>query len=273
MQLLELSVESGQMLSVRAVHVEEAVSKLFTVDVWALSANSDLDLEAIVGRRTELRAATGWNLSLLSGNRIWTGICSSIEQVQAEPTGLSTYRLRMSPRLWLLTQRSNYRVFQHLSIPAIIDKLLAEWSIAFRWEIDRGNYPKLEYKVQYGETDFAFFCRLLEEAGIAFTFPFEPSEGSKLVLGDKLHRGQPRGAPPIPYADNPSHTTGTKKEYISKVRLSQVVRPGAHTIRDYDFRNPSYKLLGESLRARGLESEYEQYRYEPGGFLVETSRG
>jgi type VI secretion system secreted protein VgrG len=97
-----------------------------------------------------------------------------MEQVQAEPTGLSTYYLRIVPPLWLLTQRRNYRVFQHLSIPDITDKLLGEWSISSKWHISRGEYPKLEYKVQYGESDYAFLSRLWEEAGIAFTFPDGP---------------------------------------------------------------------------------------------------
>ena len=41
--------------------------------------------------------------------------------MQAEPTGLSSYYLRIVPTLWLCTQRRNYRVFQHLSIPDIVD--------------------------------------------------------------------------------------------------------------------------------------------------------
>ena len=51
--------------------------------------------------------------------------------------------------------------YQHLAIPDIIDRLLDEWSVERTWEVDRGRYPKLEYKVQYGETDFAFVSRLL----------------------------------------------------------------------------------------------------------------
>ena len=39
------------------------------------------------------------------------------------------------------------------------------------FEVLLGSYPKLEYKVQYGETDYAFMSRLAEEAGIVRVDP------------------------------------------------------------------------------------------------------
>ncbi len=40
-----------------------------------------------------------------------------MELVQAEPTGLSTYFLKIVPALWRTTLRRNNRIFQHLTIP------------------------------------------------------------------------------------------------------------------------------------------------------------
>jgi type VI secretion system secreted protein VgrG len=269
MPLLELSFASGEdSLSVRRFSVHEGISSLFQASIWAVSSNQSLDLEALVGKTAGLRAQS--SSRLLGGARSWTGVCSHIEQVQAEPTGLSTYRLRIVPTLWLLTQRRSYRIFQHLSIPDIIDRLLAEWSVEPTWRIDRGRYLKLEYKVQYGETDYRFLSRLLEEAGIAFTFPADAGE-SKLTLGDTLHQNEPRGAPPIHYVDNPNESA--ENEFVTQIRLSHEVRPGAHTLRDYDFRNPGFALFGEAPKAASPEDRYEQYHYQPGSFLVETGRG
>ncbi len=271
MALLELSFASGETsLSVRRFSVHEAISSLFTVSVWARSPQQDLDLESIVGQQASLKLIDGKKFAALGGVRHWSGVVSFIEQIQAEPMGLATYSLRIVPRLWLLTQRRNNRIFQHLSIPDIVDKVLKEWAIEPEWKIDRGKYPKLEYKVQYGETDFALICRLFEEVGIAFTFP-EDDAGSRLVLGDALHGAPPRSAPPIPYVDNPNQAA--EKEFVTRVRLSHEVRPGAHTIRDYDFRNPAFRLFGEAPKAKAPEDKYEQYQYQPGSFLVETGKG
>lgn len=272
MSVLELSFASGESsLSVRRFSVHEAISSFFTVSVWARSKNESLELPKLVGKEASLRVLAGYKWAQLGAARYWTGICSYMEQVQAEPTGLSTYYLRIVPKLWLLTQRRGNRVYQHLSIPDIIDKLLAEWSIKPVWQIDRGKYPKLEFKIQYSESDYAFMSRLLEEAGIAFVFPDNDAKGSLLTFSDKLHLGTPRGAPPIPYVDNPSQAS--EKEFVSQVRIAHEVRPGAHTFRDYDFRNPAFQLFGEATKAPAPEDKLEQYGYDPGAFLVEGAKG
>ncbi len=268
MPLLELSFASGESsLSVRRFSVEEALSSLFDVSIWARSPNPSLDLSEIVGHDASLRIASGYAFARQGGARIWTGIVSQASLVQAETTGLSTYSLRIVPRLWLLTQRRGYRIFQHLSIPDIVDKLLAEWSIKPDWSIQRGNYPPLEFKVQYGESDFELFCRLLEEAGIAFCFPDDDKKGSVLTFVDEPQNAPPRAPPSLRFVDQPS--TSAELEYLTSVRLAHTVRSGALTIRDYDFRNPAFPLFGEAEKAPSPENRYEQYHYRPGGFLTD----
>ncbi len=277
MSVLDLSFEGGETsLSVRRFSVHEAVSSLFTVSVWARAENPSIDLEAIVGKQASLRIASGQIFALHGGSRFWTGVVSSIEQVQAVQPGvsakeLSTYYLRIVPTLWLLTQRRGYRAFQHISIPDIVDRLLGEWSITPVWKIDRAKYPKLEYRVQYGESDYVFFSRLLEEAGIGFTFSDDAAAGSTLVLNDDLTTGEPRSGGSLRFVDNPNQAS--EKEFVTNVRLLHEVRPGAHVIRDHDFRNPAFALRGEAHKADGPEAKYEQYRYEPGAFLVEGGKG
>ncbi len=276
MSVLDLSFASGEnSLSVRRVQIHEGVSSLFTISVWARSPHFDLDLESLVGQPAAFQIVHGTKLVANQGGRRWSGVVSLMEQVQAEQGNsgekpLSTYYLRIVPRLWLLTQRQNYRIYQHLSIPDISEKLLGEWGLKALLQIDKGAYPKLEYKVQYGETDFAFLCRLWEEAGIAFTFP-DDEEGKTVILGDKLQEGATRDGEPIPYVDNPN--AASEKEFVTRVTLAHEVRPGAHTIRDYDFRRPSFPLFGEAPKAKGPEDTYEQYHYQPHGFLVEPGKG
>jgi type VI secretion system secreted protein VgrG len=277
MSILTLSFAGGETsLSVRRFTVEEAISSLFTVAVWARSESPSVDLEAIVGQAASLRVVSGWLYARGGGARLWTGIVRSIQQVHAvQPTSggeqLSTYYLNIVPRMWLLTQRRNYRIFQHLTAVDIIDKVLQEWEIESTWKVDRGRYPKLEYRVQYGESDFAFINRMMEEAGIAYTFPDDDAKGSRLTLGDELQSGETRPGGALPFVDNPNRNA--QKEFVTNVRLAHAVRPGAHVIRDYDFRNPAFELFGDAPKAKGAEANYEQYYYEPGGTLVETGKG
>lgn len=276
MPLLELTFASGETsLTVRRFSVYEGLSTLFSVSVWAGSESPAVDLEALVGQPAGLRIVSGFRFARNNGLRSWGGVISSIEQVQAvipQPGAreMSTYYMRIVPALWLLTQRRNHRIFQHISIPDIVDKILAEWKIEPVWKIDRGTYPKLEYKVQAGESDYNFVSRLLEEAGI--TFRFLDGEGeSTLVFMDKPHLADPRPGGAIHFVDNPNQAS--EKEFVTHVRLSHEVRPGAHLIRDYDFRNPNFPLFGEAPKAPDPEARYEQYHYRAGSFLAEIGKG
>ena len=135
MSVLDLSFASGEnSLSVRRVQIHEGVSTLFTLSVWARSPSFDLDLESLVGQPAAFQLVHGTVNVAGQGSRRWSGVVSFIEQVQGEAATagskpLSTYYLRIMPRLWLLTQRQNYRIYQHLSIPDITEKLLAEWGL------------------------------------------------------------------------------------------------------------------------------------------------
>ena len=271
MSLLDLSFASGESsLSVRRFHAHEGLSTLYAVSIWARSPSSDLDLESLVGQPASLIVSPG-----AGEGRRWSGVVAFMEQAQGiEATegrdALSTYHLRIVPRLWLLTQRRNYRIYQHLSIPEITDKLLGEWGLTAEWRIDPGAYPKLEFKVQYGETDFVFLSRLWEEAGVAFTIP-DGETGKKVLLGDKLQEWPARAGGPLPFVDSPNQNE--RRELVTGVTLSHEVRPGARTVRDYDLRRPGFLLFGEAPKAEGPEAQYEQYHYQPHGFLVEGKQG
>src|SRR5262249_50447501 len=150
---------------------------------------------------------------------------------------LSTYQLVLVPSLWLTTQRKNYRMFQQLSEPDIVLKMLRD-----DWGIDpdvrlTATYKKRKYRVQYGESDYAFIRRMLEDAGISFFFEDEGGE-TKLVLTDAPQSREPHG--PILFREKPSELG---RPYVTDVRVTQQVRPGKYTVRDHDYRlAPTYKL-------------------------------
>lgn len=271
MSILELGFESKEdSLSVRRFAVHEAMSSLFSISVWARSPNDDIDLESIVGRPASFKAVSGMKYAA-RGRRTWSGVCSHMELIHAETTGLSTYYLRIVPKLWLLTQRTNHRIFQHKSLHEIVDQILGEWSIERDFRIDKEAYPKLELRAQYGESDFDFVNRLLEEGGISYSFEEQEERGSsisRMVMNDAPTRNEPREGGAIGYVDNPNQAA--EKEFLSSVRLSQQVRPGRVSLRDFDFRRqPRFKFFGDAGLGKGIEDKLEIYRYEPASFLVE----
>lgn len=263
--ILELSFEcKEESLSVRRFSVREAMNGLFEVTIVARSPNEDIDLEAMVGRPAGflMRANT-----LLP--RVWTGIASHVEQVGVEQPGpgamgLSTYLVRIVPSMWLLGQRRENRVFQHQTVPQIVQKVLAEYGVESTLALSE-PHREHEYRVQYGETDFAFVSRLLEEEGISYFFGQKKGDKglhSELVLSDRPTTGEARGV--LKYADHPNEALD--HEYVTRVTVAQGTRPGRFTIRDYDFKRPDYALVGNADKAKAPEEALEQYVYEHGAF-------
>jgi type VI secretion system secreted protein VgrG len=261
MGALELSFESGDgSLSVRRFAVHEGLSSPFSISIWARSPNDDLDFEDFVGKKASCRLDGG------ASGRTWSGVCSTMEQVQVESTGLSTYYLRIVPLAWVLTQRRNHRLFQHQTAIEIAQKLLADWGIEPELRLDEAAYPKLEVRCQYGESDYAFLCRILEEAGVTFFFIASDDGGSKLVLSDAPQAAEAR--PPLRFVDEPNGASGL---FATQVRITRGVRPGKVTIRDHDpRRKPDFELKAEaSAETGGIEDQLEIHAFQPGSFVVE----
>lgn len=265
---LTLTLATDADLDVRSFTVNEAVSGLFTIRLRFMSSRPDIDFDAVIGRPAAFRVTRG---ATIGEPRLWTGVASNIEQVDIEDTvkGLSSYEVVLVPQLWLLTQRRNYRMFQQMSEPKIVLKLLGDWGIEPELEIDLGAYKDRKYRVQYGESDYAFLCRMLEDAGIAFYFKQVDGE-TKLVLSDRLHTKQPVSR--LPYVNR--STNRTPADFATDVKLTRQVRPGTYTQRDHDYRRPpSFPLMATAQSDDDIERLLERYHYTPGSFLYRADSG
>jgi type VI secretion system secreted protein VgrG len=257
-----VTVASGDSLDVRDFSVEERLSDLFAIRLTAVSENADIDFEAVVGKDASFSLT--WRGS---DKRTWQGLCTELHQVRVETTGLSTYHIVIAPTLWLATQRRNHRMFQLKTELDIVKQMLGEWAVTFEEKITQ-SYKTRKYRVQYGESDFDFMCRMLEDAGITFYFEGESGK-SKLVLADAPQSNDPRA--PITFRDTP---TVADKEHVTALSIGRRVRPGKYTMRDVDYRRPaSYPLLKTSSGGDGVESKLERFHYTPGAFLFESERG
>ncbi|AKT38693.1 type VI secretion system Vgr family protein [Chondromyces crocatus] len=259
-----ITVDSDDTLEVNQFSVNERLSTLFSISVVAHCLNPDIAFDAVVGREAIFRLAHGGH------RRTWTGICNHIQQVRVEEDGASTYEVSIVPSLWLLTQRRNYRMFQQMSELDIARKLLDEWSIPFSEKLS-DTYKPRKYRVQYGESDFAFLCRMLEDVGVTFYFAEEGGE-TRVVLSDAPQSNALR-LPKIRFHDDATSAAGN--EHVTAVRIGQRVRPGRYTVQDHDYRrSPTYRLA-KSAEASSVEveSKLERFHYTPGAFLFRSEKG
>ena len=78
-------------------------------------------------------------------------------------------RARLVPWTWLLTLATDVRIFQDMTVPDIVAKVVDEhgFKASFRQALT-GTYAKRVYCTQYRESAYNFIARLLEEEGIFF---------------------------------------------------------------------------------------------------------
>jgi type VI secretion system secreted protein VgrG len=262
---LAVEITGAEALDVRTFAVSERLSSLFSVTLTALCPDPDIDLDAVVGLPARFVARGALDPAVA---RTWSGVCGRLRQLRVEEQGLSTYEIEIAPTLWLLTHRKNHRIFQHRTDLEIALDLLSEWDIRPTLRIV-GTHKRRKYRVQYGESDYAFLCRMLEDAGVSFYFATDEDE-SRLVLTDTPETAEPR-APAIAFRDQP---TVAALEHVTAVHLDRRVRPGRYTVRDHDYRRPpTYPLLATARRGTEVEDRLERFDYAPGAFLFESQRG
>jgi type VI secretion system secreted protein VgrG len=267
MRSVVLSLESTDDLEVRHFSIVESMSAAFQIHVIA-RGRDDLHLSRLAGKESSFLLQTN------RGERKWTGVCSEISLSDHEAHGVASYSVTLAPRLWLLTHRRNHRVFQHLSVPQIALRLLHAWHIEPVLKLS-AKHPKLEFRVQYGESDYDFLRRLLVEAGISFYFEPTTQGVSRVVLSDHPEKNAPHHEKPIPYVRE--HGLADGQEHVAHVSLTSKVHATRATFGDHDFRRPRYALAGAHAHERkhpeAHDAMLEEYHYAPGHSHAEADGG
>jgi type VI secretion system secreted protein VgrG len=241
----------------------EAISKLFSFEVLALAApdvalfDSPL-LGSAAALFIQVPAGADGRASGAGAfaRRVVRGVVASAQILgTSERRGRHLIRVRVAPKLWLLKRRVTSRVFQDLTVPEIVAKVLDAWSIPHAASLAR-TYAKRAYCVQHQESDYAFVARLLAEEGIFFTFQHPPSalqdvaEAGSAAL-ETVVLGDSPDAYPVMAGDGLLHLREGEgfiptDQDVTRFSLRRSARPGVALLRDYDFRRPLYDLRSEA---------------------------
>jgi type VI secretion system secreted protein VgrG len=179
--------------------------------------------------------------------------------------GELVYQLELVPQLWRLQFNRNSRIFQQKSVKDILNQILQERGIACNTNKLSGNYPTLEYCVQFQESDFAFISRLMEQVGIFYYFEYQQN-AHQLVLADSNNvyvKGISQAQTISPGMDYPQ-ITGWAVDYNFYA--------GKHTVNHHDFINPNKQLIASSkaLKTVAGNEQYEIYQYPAGHLTTEA---
>lgn len=250
---LALTIEDlATPLKVTAFEGREEISRPFQFDIQARAGTLSVAPGALLDRGAQLR------LRGPDGERVVQGIVGHIEAGPAQG-GETPLFVSLVPALWRLAQRQTFRAFQDLSVPEVVEQVLAGAGLdGFQFDL-MGDYPVEDTLVQYDETDFDFVSRLLEEAGIAYAF--DPESG-EIRFGDGA-------SGPVPPAGGGNLTAkykaggGARDAVVTAFRAGDGLRPGRIALRAYDFRTPAAYL--DAIASGNSFQEREVFDY-PGGY-------
>jgi len=246
---------------VNKVEVVEQVSGLFKIEAEIVMPEEPLDFKEILGQPVTIEYGDE-----ASDLREYSGILSRAIDLPSNDGGVR-HRLEIVPWLWLLTLKSNCRIFQEKSIPEIVEEVLAEHTVADFELRGLGQYEPLLYCVQYQESDFDFVSRLLEQAGIFYFF--EHADGKhRMVMVDSIDPLVDAEMRSAELLYRPMATIDVIDPHISSFQFDQALRPGGHALNDFHFLDPSTSMLTDIQS--GLEmsvvKDLEIYDY-PGGYV------
>lgn len=237
---------------------EQMEQTAHTLNLGYVSPAANLPLQPMVGKDLCVSIELDGG-----GKRYISGLVTATRVVGHEGRSV-TYELRIEPWLKLLTHTSDYKAFQNKTVVDILDEVLDEYSFPVEKRLVE-NYPPRAWQVQYGETDFDFIQRLMQEWGIYWWF--EHSENSHtLVLADAINGH--KACPDSPLVE--WHQEGLKldKEFIHTITASERLRTGKWVMDDFDFMKPRSLLKSTVASPRDTgHAEYEHYEW-PGDYFT-----
>ncbi|MBK6404696.1 MAG: type VI secretion system tip protein VgrG [Holophagales bacterium] len=215
----------------------EAISTLFGYRLEMLAENkTKVPFDAILGQKVTVY------LALADGSETYlNGLC--VKLAQGGRNDLFTeYEAALVPDVWLLTRKAQSRIFQRMTVPEILKKVFAGFTVD--WQLNEKYEPR-DYCVQYRETDFNFGARLMEEEGIYFFF--EHSDGDHKMIASDSPSDHPdlAGDSKLIYEEVEGGVRDENRVWAW--RKEQEIRPGKYLLWDHSFELPHKHLEAEAL--------------------------
>ena len=253
-RLMAIDTVLGEdVLLLERLEVEEGINRLFTIQARVRAQRDEVRPDEIVGTAADLA------LTLADGSqRVWNGLVTELHEGPIVTRGARQYALTLRPRLWLMSQRSDCRIFLTQSTLEVVETLCAEHGIRDYTLAGVTRPPqKRDYVVQWNETDLAYLLRRLEEEGHFFWFRHERGKHT-LVVGDhpSAYDGGTETRVRLAFGSSDA-------EHIHDWRRQLSFTPGRRAGKDYEFLTPNLDLAADtpSIDRVPENTAYELYEY------------
>ena len=258
---LELHSPFGEdKLLIRQFHGAEQLGSCFEYVLSLFSEDHDLDPNKALGEHVSIRVRCGGQ-----PERYIDGLCCEFGHTGSRGR-FATYRMVLRPWLWLLSTRSDCRIFQKHTTMEIIKMVVDKWGdseFELTPRISQTLQPR-EYCVQYAESDLAFVMRLLEDEGLYFFFEHEEKK-HRMIIADAKSAHKPAPG----FEKLSARKWDGVPASIWGWRSNAAVKSGGVAMRDYDYEKPRADIDVDVSRAKTPQRRDKtavMYEY-PGQYL------
>lgn len=257
---------SGAPLDVLSFEGEEWLSSPFKYDIQFTSTDKNIDPTTMLMQDASLTlqapVAEAFSISVQQPQRVIQGVVTGFTHLSTSKDE-SRYALCLQPRLALLSRSHQNRIYQDMSVPDIVDKILRDRHDMrgqdFVFTLAKA-YPRREQVVQYGEDDLRFISRLLAEVGIWFRFTADPKLNIDVVEFYDDQQFYQQGLTLNAVPPSGMHDSGVESAWALS-SIHQVVQKSVST-GDYNYRTATSDLSGSADITRGDATTYgEAYHY------------
>ena len=245
---------------------DEALSRPFSYRIEFTSRDHGISKEMMLMKPGSLTLQApveqGYGIKIQQPLRVIQGVVTGFERLGTSKDE-THYALTLRPRLALLDRSHQNAIYQDMSVPQIVEKILRERhgmrGQDFLFSLTR-EYPRREQVMQYGENDLHFITRLLGEVGIWFRFTTDTRLNIDVVEFYDGQQGYEKGLtlPSVPPSGQ--HSQGVDAVWGMESHHS-VVQKQVST-RDYNYRQAMQDMNAQVDVTRGDTTTYgEAYHY------------
>ncbi|MEG6015694.1 type VI secretion system tip protein VgrG [Enterobacter hormaechei] len=227
-------------LDVLAFEGDEALSTPFSYRTEFTSADHAISKEMMLMKAASLTLQApvdqGYGIKIQQPVRVIQGVVTGFERLSTSKDE-TRYALTLEPRLALLDRSHQNAIYQDMSVPQIVEKILRERhgmrGQDFLFLLSK-EYPRREQVMQYAEDDLHFITRLLGEVGIWFRFTTDTRLSIDVVEFYDSQQGYEKGLtlPSVPPSGQ--HSKGVDSVWGMECHHN-VVQKQVST-RDYNYR-------------------------------------
>ena len=243
----------------------EQLSSPFRYDIEFTSTNKAITPESVLMQdgAFSLTAPPVQGMPVQTALRTLHGVITSFKHLSSSQDE-ARYEVRLEPRMALLTRSRQNAIYQNLTVPQIVEKILRERHQMrgqdFVFNL-KSAYPSREQVMQYGEDDLTFVSRLLSEVGIWFRFATDARLKIEVVEFYDDQSGYERGLT-LPLR-HPSGLFDGETEAVWGLNTAYSVVEKSVTTRDYNYRTATAEMMTEQHDATGGDNTTygEAYHY------------